>query len=311
MRLPAVRSIASLNLTLLGLIGLLCYSSLTFAQVTWQRTAWKNEASAIAVHPNGAVFMYSYGRIWHSWDRGDHWSDTAGFYTQGGPKALAISESGIILATSTYSMFKSTNVGASWDTLNAQQPNWIAAKRDSFYYGAYFGLGKFSPEFNADFIVRLPHVTMTGLAIAPNHDMYLSSDSGLYRSTDNGLSWWHLRQPHQKMLCIASDSNGRVITATDSGRVYITSGDGAVFTSSIVNSLAFNHSIQHLLVTPAGYIYSSGGQGIWRSEDHGETWIETNDGLLPPYSSTLAISRDGYLYSGYTSGIYRTTAPVQ
>jgi photosystem II stability/assembly factor-like uncharacterized protein len=256
--------------------------------------------------------MYSYGRIWHSWDRGDHWSDTAAFFTQGSPKALSISESGIILATSTYTMFKSTNVGATWDTLiYSQEPNFIATKRDSFYYDTYFGLGKYSPEFESDLILRLPLARMTGLAIAPNHDMYLSADSGLYRSSDNGLSWWHLRLPHQKMTCIAIDSNGRIFTGTDSGRVFITTNNGSSWTSSVLSSISNTHGIQAILVTQAGHIYTAGGQGIWRSEDHGQTWVESNDGLVPPYSSCLALSRDGYLYSGFISGIYRSTSPVQ
>jgi ligand-binding sensor domain-containing protein len=113
------------------------------------------------------------------------------------------------------------------------------------------------------------------------------------------------------MTCIAIDSSGRVFTATDSGRVFITSGDGSTWTSSVLTTTSNTHGIQAMLITPAGHVYTAGGQGIWYSEDHGQTWTESNTGLLPPYSAMIALSRDGYLYSGFTNGIFRTTAPIQ
>jgi photosystem II stability/assembly factor-like uncharacterized protein len=284
-------------------------TTISAQSVTWKMTNLKSDVPALAVAPNGAVFAYTQGRIWHSWDRGDHWSDTGTFYLQGSPTALAIDNTGEIIASSSYEMFRSTNMGAEWDTVTYSiSPNWVLFAEDhSFYVGNYNGISQVANAATSwHGVVNIPWNNEYAMAIAPNKDLYVSGDSGLFRSSDGGLSWWHTKMPHVRSRVLAVDSSGTVYVGTDSGLVYYTSNAGATFKHS---SLGLNRVITSMLVTRSGVIYLS-GEAIWRSEDHGATWIVSTNGLTPPYSSHLALSADGYLYSGWLSGIARSTVPV-
>jgi photosystem II stability/assembly factor-like uncharacterized protein len=301
---------SSFRRVFLSILMIVCAARIICAQsITWKMTGLKGDVPALAIAPNGAVFAYTSGRVWHSWDRGDHWSDTGTFYLQGSPTALAIDNTGEIIASSSYEMFRSTNMGAQWDTIKySNAPYWaLFASDHSFYIGNYNGIHRLSNAGTSwHGVVNIPSNNEYAMVVAPNKDMYVSGDSGLFRSSDGGLSWWHTKMPHVRSRALAVDSSGTVYAGTDSGLVYYTSDGGANFKFS---GLGTKKLISSMLVTHGGVIYLS-AEGVWRSEDHGATWIASTDGLTPQYSSHLALSSDGYLYSGWLSGVARSTVPV-
>jgi len=73
------------------------------------------------------------------------------------------------------------------------------------------------------------------------------------------------------------------------------------------------YPVQALAISPDGLIFAgTDGGGIFRSDDGGMTWIQTNQGLTHPYVSSLAIDPEGRIFAGTGSlsaggsGVFRS-----
>lgn len=73
------------------------------------------------------------------------------------------------------------------------------------------------------------------------------------------------------------------------------------------------YPVQALAISPDGLIFAgTDGGGIFRSEDDGTTWTQTNQGLTHPYVSSLVIDPDGRIFAGTGSlsaggsGVFRS-----
>ena len=65
----------------------------------------------------------------------------------------------------------------------------------------------------------------------------------------------------------------------------------------------FSPSIQTMAVTPEGVLYAgSFGMGMFRSQDHGESWEMWNAGLQDPFLLCLALLPGEYVYAGTVRG---------
>ncbi len=133
-----------------------------------------------------------------------------------------------------------------------------------------------------------------------------TSDSGVYRSTDNGDNWTPTGLTNGVVWSLAINSSGHIFAGTDSG-VYRSTNNGdnwaqinTGLTCTLVHSLAINSS-GHIF---AGTAWNGVWDGVYRSTDNGDNWTLT--GLTDINVFCLAINSSGYIFAG-TIGVYRST----
>jgi len=117
--------------------------------------------------------------------------------------------------------------------------------------------------------------------------VFAVTDSGMFRSTDDGASWTRIRSPYSYSMAIDSDDRVFAISR-DSNRVFVfrstDNGDtwnrlgngwqlGNFIFWGVSNGRVVTSSLNQLFVALDYYAYDDcGGASIWHSTDHGLTW---------------------------------------
>jgi len=138
-----------------------------------------------------------------------------------------------------------------------------------------------------------------------------TSLGGVLQSTNNDNDWNTVNHDLTN-LCVRSltiDNEGYIFAGTG-----YTNYDGAIF-RSIANppcwvqlNIGFSNLIYSLAVDSNGNIFAGSiPQGVSRSTDHGETWLQTNNGITNTLILSLAINSDGHIYAGTCGGLFIST----
>jgi ligand-binding sensor domain-containing protein len=179
------------------------------------------------------------------------------------------------------------------------------------------------------------------LTRASNGSIYVSAESGLYKSTNSGMTWSAVGPFKLALRSLAADSSGAVYAAASDG-AFRSKDDGANWTKLSVNSVyASDHlgnifaasdkgilvsndqgnswkpstgqvmtaTVVHLAVDLADNLYAgTDDQGIFLSADHGVSWQNINNGLSTDRGvSAIAVAPNGYVYAGvWSAGLYRS-----
>ena len=56
--------------------------------------------------------------------------------------------------------------------------------------------------------------------------------------------------------------------------------------------------------------YNTSKNGVYYSQDYGNTWTKLNNNASIPKILSLTIDSHGYLYAGTINGLYRTDKPT-
>lgn len=143
--------------------------------------------------------------------------------------------------------------------------------------------------------------------------VFASSDRGLHKSNDRGVTW----------SVVNSSPVGKIAVSADGSVVYIASTNGVVLRSSDGGTTFGNRGsglppypwVTGLVIDPqnANTIYLSlyyDTLGVFKSTDGGENWSPANRGLAPTAYDSLLIdpSNSAVLYAGGAPGrIFKTT----
>jgi Sortilin, neurotensin receptor 3,/BNR/Asp-box repeat len=186
-------------------------------------------------------------------------------------------------------VFKSTDSGAHWTTINKGLPS------------------------NQGATGALPLVL--GFAVDPSRPTNLYAGTygnGLYRSTDGGLNWspanGAMRTSYVAAIFIGQSST--LFAGTLGGGVYRSADNAGTWTPS--NAGLDIALVASLLADPAtpGTVYVAAFDGVYKSADGGGTWLGVNNGLPIAPVSALA-SRSGnprtLLASTLGSGVWKST----
>jgi len=185
------------------------------------------------------------------------------------------------------------------------------------------------------------------LFVAYNGNIFISTVTGVFRSTDNGDSWSGTGFISDIVNCFAENFSGDIFAGTDYGGVFRSTDNGGSwiqtgFANAYVLSMAIsfqdifvgtdngiyfsyddgdtwtqigleNTSISSIVINWSGEIFAGiyGGwiyEGVYRSTDYGSTWTAVNNGLTNTDISALAINyNEDLLASTYGGGVFRST----
>jgi photosystem II stability/assembly factor-like uncharacterized protein len=161
------------------------------------------------------------------------------------------------------------------------------------------------------------HLSLTYM-MTSNGVLLGETDAGLYRSTDNGVTWFFIDSLFNNNS-IQLAGNDKDIFATGNFQrndIYLSTDHGLTWDDkgSIIPDSATspNYSVTTLILCDPYLFAKASNNKIYRSADNGTTWIELINGL-PKFDSVQAWyyilngTNNGNLYITTDSGIYRST----
>ncbi len=211
-------------------------------------------------------------------------------------------------------VFRSTNNGTSWTSVNSNLPNWWATDavfiENSYLFVSTCCEGIFlSTDLGTSW--SLIESSPKGVPCFMVHGLYLFAGGmdGVYRSTDDGMTWAQVNQGMSLSITCVAVRGSSLYAGTRSGGIFLTTDDGTSWTH-LSDCSGF---IDALVVTDTTIVASNGGsQGhgpdgnIFLSTDNGESWTTINSNLTNTNAWALAISGP-YIFAGTQGGgVFRT-----
>jgi hypothetical protein len=131
----------------------------------------------------------------------------------------------------------------------------------------------------------------------------MASTGEVFRSTDNGMSWFYAGNglPANSHIATLAVRDSNVFAGLGSGEgVYYSSdrgGDWAKISSSVSISQVWT-----LVLSDSNLFVGSIGTGVFLTQDNGISWTAKNEGLINKNIRSLLVTSDNYLYAGTTNG---------
>ncbi|MEO8230710.1 MAG: T9SS type A sorting domain-containing protein [Ignavibacteriota bacterium] len=157
------------------------------------------------------------------------------------------------------------------------------------------------------------------IAVDDSGNVFVASWTGVFKSTDNGVSWAFKNNGLQigDIYKLFIDYEGNIYlcgSANFPGYGLYKSTDGGENWIGIADTLNRNptNNFEDVTIIPnalGGIIYASNYYGVYRSTDNGITWQSTN--FTDPGARNIGINTNGYMFFGNATaswfGIYRST----
>jgi photosystem II stability/assembly factor-like uncharacterized protein len=258
----------------------------------------------------------SYEGIYKSTDNGDSWFKLKNTVDQFEVYAIFINRLDHIFVGTNYRdrLYRSTDEGETWEIINNGYNTaecWaIGENKDGTVMFA--GDGQFGYLFrstnyglNWELSANLP---VLAFAVDSINNVYCGTHIGLYKSTDDGLSWNQIGFNNIAVNTILIGEADTIFCGTgyyDNGQgVYYSPDYGNTWTSmglndKIILSLAFtNHG---------SLLAGSGVDGVFETTDLGNNWIQHNNGLYNKQAFRLEVNNNDDIFVGSEfEGVFRS-----
>lgn len=262
------------NMLFLGLMLMMLNLEVAVSQV-WIKTDSLpvGIVETIAVNPkNGKILAGIYGEgVFRSDFNGKNWTNASSGLPDKLIKVIRYNSDGIAFAgLNGKGMFKSTNDGQSWTESN----NGLTNKN----------------------ILDI-HVARDGKLFAGT--WFYGS---VFVSSDNGASWTDMKLDNKDVHAIVAAKDGSVLAGTEYNGLYKTSDNGKSWKSVGFSS----NNIYDMVVDSDGRIFLGAKDGLYVSDNNGESWTAQNKGMGANLIRALTISKARSIFAGTSSGIFRS-----
>ncbi|MFQ5931138.1 MAG: hypothetical protein ACE5MM_01890 [Nitrospiraceae bacterium] len=275
---------------------------------------------ALTVTRDQSVYAGSFGMgIFRSNTRGESWSQINAGLGDLFILSLVEAQNGAIYAgTLRGGVFRSKDGGKSWRAVNRGlrllQVKALLAQGGVIYAGTGDGVYRLAEKVDLWTIVTkgLGETLVHALAMAPDNTLYAgTSGKGLLRYRAKASQWTRLRHglvDHEGLAenfirVLTVDRNHSLYAGTFDSGVFLSS-DGGLTWKPISRALP-NDSIRGIVTNKRG-LFVATGRGIFKSVNKGQRWTPINNGLTNLATQVLADSRDGSLYVGTSTGVFRS-----
>ncbi|MEJ2617894.1 MAG: YCF48-related protein, partial [Ignavibacteriaceae bacterium] len=192
----------------------------------------------------------------------------------------------------------------------------VAASANDYFFGGtssgkIFRSSSSTPGWS-DITDTLSTSYIYKIGIGPSGEVFVISDVGVLRSTNNGDSWKYVNGiPPTYNFSIAFSPDGDIFIGGGGGEggVYRSTDDGIDWTN--YQDGLTNNGILSLAINYNGNVYAGTFNGVFSSDDSGKTWSNAGGGLASAEVNSLVFTSSHYLLAGTNgSGIFRSIIPV-
>lgn len=135
------------------------------------------------------------------------------------------------------------------------------------------------------------------LLITPDNHIFAGTDSsGVYRSSNRGLSWQQAGLDSLPIYSLALSPDQKVYAGSNNGMIYRSGDLGDSWTPISVSSS--NPGIFEIEFGLQGQIFLGTNEGMFGSTDQGMTWEAVDFGVGSVQVATLLVSPEGVIYAG-------------
>ena len=279
----------------------------------WYQTAGPMSENVFSLYATGPDEIYAGARRggFKTTDGGDSWTHMTSGLPQVRTFDFVRTSDGNLYAASDSGVFLSTNSGVTWQSRSSGLTNLesravIASPQGALLAGTFSG-GFRSTDHGASWTLMgggLPASSIRAFAIdSSGHILAGSSAGGLFRSTDNGITWEPTGMSEPNVISITLDRQGRIYYVKSSPSIVYRSSDGG---SNWANILQTSMSTQEMGVDQAGKIYAATAEGVLQSTDDGATWNDITDGVPGQSTWSLVVTSNDNVYVGtFNAGVCR------
>jgi hypothetical protein len=320
------------------LFSLVCYTSPLLAQDFWEQLYFPDslDISCLAVNSQGNIFVgtvsqYVTNGVYRSNDAGISWElalNTGNF----GVLSLEINSEGTIYAGTNrayHNLWVSYNSGNDWQEIpmpyNYNIPEIHCQESVTIYASLFADNGALlvrSSNGGADWeelfaTTGHPGEYISDIEISNTGIIYISlmcffqDMGGVFRSTDNGLTWEYIGLLNHQIRGMAINSNDDVFTSD-----WYTMNDDeipgiyALYQGNTEFELKrYISDGTDIVIDPENHIYVAANESMLQSDDNGETFNYIDD-PLSQYIQILQLDDSGYLYGAIHSKLVRSIYPT-
>ena len=129
---------------------------------------------------------------------------------------------------------------------------------------------------------------------------------GLYRSTDNSLTWTRIQLPGPGTVVwnLSVGSSMELLAAVFYGGVYQSTDSGSTW-SRLWQGL--DDRVQSVARTPLGFLLAGTNSGLFTSSDNGATWQHDTNTVPSAYIHSIVLSSNDYIFIACGNTVYRST----
>src|SRR4030095_9831772 len=222
-----------------------------------------------------------------------------------------VSDNAIIVAEDNF-IWRSTDDGLSWDVV--EQFALTGIRSFGRAGEKLFGAANTGIQTSTDNGGRWTFSPFSDGAYSFSSDgtvIYLGSTDKVFRSTDVGTTWIDVSTGLGKGGIQALLFDGTDLfagTPADAAGVYTSTNGGASWAPA-AEGLPGAKTIRSLISFGTDVFAGTEGDGIYRSSDHGDSWVKTdaNNALLAQELVLTLCTTDKALFAGGVNGIYKST----
>jgi len=273
---------------------------------SWTQLGLANLWINCIVFDGGNIYAGTNSGIYVSGNSGASWNSIGLASVQ--INAIAIMGTKILAGTYGFGIYSTTTNGIIWTQLAAGLIDdyvfSLTMSGNNIYAGTMDGI-YVSHNNGINWAVSgLSNIWTTAISVSGTNIYAASHDtSGVFISTDNGVTWDSINNGLSNKMVNALAVDGTNIYAGTYGGVFLSTDNGANWIT--LNIGLTNTSIQALMIYGTNVFAGTNNGGVFRSSNNGQYWHSVNTGL--PYSGVKTLISDSLgIYAGTSNGIHFT-----